>query len=334
MTMSADGARGRLRELSDFAAPWAVWIAATLRLPDHVEAGATRLPELAERVGVDRDALERLLRYLVARGVFAREDAGYANTEVSRLLMDEVGWRQWLDLDGAPGIWAESWTRLLEAIRTGTPGRGEDWYYGELARSGRAASFDSLMAVQVQANAEAVAREYDWSSVTDIVDVGGGTGVMLGTLLAAHPRLCGTLFDLPQVIGGVEPAERLRIVAGDVFHDPLPPGDAYILSQVLHGWADEGAAEILGRCAEASRHDARVLIVEAILPERPSADEASFDLFMFTLVGGRQRSLDDFARLAKSVGLEIRSSTPLNTGNSLLELRSPSPTSRPSRGHA
>jgi 2,7-dihydroxy-5-methyl-1-naphthoate 7-O-methyltransferase len=53
MTMSADGARGRLRELSDFAAPWAVWIAATLRLPDHVEAGATRLPELAERVGVD-----------------------------------------------------------------------------------------------------------------------------------------------------------------------------------------------------------------------------------------------------------------------------------------
>jgi O-methyltransferase domain len=334
MTMSADGARGRLRELSDFAAPWAVWIAATLRLPDHVEAGATRLPELAERVGVDRDALERLRRYLVGRGVFAREDAGYANTEVSRLLMNDVGWRQWLDLDGAPGIWAESWTRLLEAIRTGTPGRGEDWYYGELARSGRAASFDSLMAVQVQANAEAVAREYDWSSVTDIVDVGGGTGVMLGTLLAAHRRLCGTLFDLPQVIGGVEPAERLRIVAGDVFHDPLPPGDAYILSQVLHGWADEGAAEILRRCAEASRHDARVLVVEAILSERPSADEASFDLFMFTLVGGRQRSLDDFARLARSVGLEIRSSTPLNTGNSLLELRSPSPTSRPSRGHA
>jgi hypothetical protein len=87
-------------------------------------------------------------------------------------------------------------------------------------------------------------------------------------------------------------------------------------------------------CAEASRHDARVLVVEAILSERPSADEASFDLFMFTLVGGRQRSLDDFARLARSVGLEIRSSTPLNTGNSLLELRSPSPTSRPSRGHA
>jgi hypothetical protein len=144
----------------------------------------------------------------------------------------------------------------------------------------------------------------------------------------------GTLFDLPQVVGSAEPADHLRIVAGNVFCDPLPPGDAYILSQVLHGWADDGAAEILRRCAEAGRDDARVLVVEAIISERPSADEASFDLFMFTLAGGRQRSLEDFARLAESVGLETRSSTPLSTGNSLLELRSPSPMSHPSRGHA
>jgi 2,7-dihydroxy-5-methyl-1-naphthoate 7-O-methyltransferase len=320
--MSAEQARARLRELSDFAAPWAVWIAATLRLPDHVEAGATRLPDLAERAGADPDALERLLRYLVARGVFTREAGGYANTEVSRLLMDAVGWRQWLDLDGAPGLWAESWTRLLEAVRRGSPGRDEDWYYAELAGSGRAASFDSLMAAQVRANAEEIATEYDWSSVTDVVDVGGGTGVMLGTLLAAHPHLRGTLFDLPQVVGGIEPAERLRIVAGNVFHDRLPSGDAYVLSQILHGWVDEGAAEILRRCSNAARDGARILIVETIMPERPSPDDASFDLFMLTLAGGRQRSLEDFGRLAESVDLEIRSSTPLSTGNSLLELRS------------
>jgi 2,7-dihydroxy-5-methyl-1-naphthoate 7-O-methyltransferase len=332
--MSAEGARARLRELSDFAAPWAVWIAATLRLPDHIEAGATRLPDLAERVGADPDALERLLRYLVARGVFTREGGGYANTEVSRLLVDDAGWRQWLDLDGAPGLWAESWTRLLEAVRQGSPGRDEEWYYAELARSGRAASFDSLMAAQVRANAEQVATAYDWSPVTDVVDVGGGTGGMLATLLAAHPHLRGTLFDQPQVVGGVEPAERLRIVAGDVFHDPLPPGDAYILSQVLHGWADEGAAEILRRCAKAARDAARILIVETIMPERPSPDEAGFDLFMFTLAGGRQRSPDDFARLAESGDLEIRSSTPLSTGNTLLELRPRSRRSHPSRGHA
>ena len=84
-------AQDRLRELSDFAAPWAVWIAATLRLPDHIEAGAARLEDLSDRARTDPDALMRLLRYLVARGVFAETAGRYENTELSRLLLDEGG---------------------------------------------------------------------------------------------------------------------------------------------------------------------------------------------------------------------------------------------------
>jgi hypothetical protein len=319
----SDTARARLRELSDFAAPWAIWIAATLRLPEHIDAGAADVRDLAERAGAEPDALGRLLRYLVARGVFAESGGRYANTEVSRLLADEGGWRAWLDLDGAPGLWAESWTRLLAAIRTGSPGRGEGWFYDELVRTGRSASFDALMAAQARANAQHVADVYDWSPVARVVDVGGGRGVLLRTLLAAHPHLEGTLFDLAHVVSAADPAERLHIVAGDLFVDPLPEGDAYILSQIVHGWADEGAERILRRCAEAGSGGARILLVEGVIPERPSPDDASFDLFMLTLTGGRQRTLDEFRRLAQSAGLELRASHPLETGNSLVELRRP-----------
>jgi hypothetical protein len=319
----SDAPRARLRELTDFAAPWAVWIAATLRLPEHIEAGAAGLEDLAERANVEPDALGRLLRYLVARGVFAESDGRYANTDLSRLLTGEAGWRAWLDLDGAPGLWAESWTRLLTAIRTGSPGRDEGWFYEELVRTGRSASFDQLMAAQARANAEQVADVYDWSSVARVVDVGGGTGVLLRTLLAAHPHLEGTLFDLPHVVAAAEPAERLAIVAGDLFADALPEADAYVLSQIVHGWADEGAARILRRCAEAGSDDARTLLVEGVISAQPSVEEASFDLFMLTLTGGRQRTLAEFARLAQSAGLELRASHPLETGNSLVELRGP-----------
>jgi O-methyltransferase len=318
--VSSDAARERLRELSDFAAPWAVGIAATLRLADHIDAGATRLEELAERVGSDPDALQRLLRYLVARGVFAEENGVYANTELSTLLRDEQGWRQWLDLDGAPGTWAESWASLLEAVRTGSPNRDEAWYYEELTRTGRGASFDTLMAAQAQANAEQVAEAYDWSDIEHVVDVGGGTGALLRTLLDAHPNLRGSLFDLPDVVAAAEPAERLDIVAGNFFEDPLPSGDAYVLSQIVHGFPDDGAGELLSRCVEAGGDGARILLLEGMIPDRPSAGEASFDLFMLTLSGGRQRTPDEFRRLAQSVGLTVRSSQPLATGNSLLEL--------------
>ena len=318
--MSSDAARERLRELSDFAAPWAVGIAATLRLADHIDAGATRLEELADRAGADPDALERLLRYLVLRGVFAEENGAYANTELSRLLVDEAGWRQWLDLDGAPGIWAESWKSQIEAVRTGSPDRDEAWYYEELTRTERGASFDALMAAQVQANADEAAGIYDWNRVEHVVDVGGGTGVMVRTLLGAHPHLRASLFDLPAVVAKAEPAERLEIVSGDFFVDPLPRGDAYILSQIVHGFPDEGAGRILGRCAEAGGDGVRILLVEAVISDRATADEASFDLFMLTLSGGRQRTLDEFRRLAGSVGLTVRSSELLATGNSLIEL--------------
>jgi 2,7-dihydroxy-5-methyl-1-naphthoate 7-O-methyltransferase len=318
--VSADAAQARLRQLSDFAAPWALWIAATLRLADHIQAGANRLEALAERAGANAGALERLLRYLVARGVFLEEGRTYANTEVSELLLDGAGWRPWLDLDDAPGLWAESWGALLEAVRTGSPGRDEAWYYDELARTGRSGSFDALMAAQVRANAEQLAAEYDWSGVKHVVDVGGGIGTMLRTLLAANPRLRGTLLDLPQVVADVEAGDRLSVVAGNFLEDPLPAGDAYVLSQILHGWPDDGAARILARCLEAGGEGARILLVEGVISEHPSAEEASFDLFMLTLSGGRQRTLDEFRHLAESAGLRLQSSQRLATGNTLVEL--------------
>lgn len=313
--MSADE---RLRDLSDFAAPWAVSIAATLRLPDHVEAGATRVEELAERAGADPDALRRLLRYLVARGVFAETDGRYENTEVSRLLLEGRGRRHWIDLDGAPGVFAESWAGLLAGVRTGSPGRDESWFYEELARTGRGASFDAMMEVQARADAAQLAEGYDWSGVGHVADVGGGTGQLVRALLARHAQLRATLFDLPQVVASAEPAERLEIVAGNLLEDPLPEADVCILGRIVHGWPDAGAERILRRCADAAE---RILLVEAVLPERPSVAEAGFDLFMLTLTGGRQRTEAEFRRLAESAGLELRSSTPLATGNAVLELR-------------
>ena len=223
-------ARERLRELSDFAAPWSVWIAATLRLPDLLGDGPASAEELAARAGADPGALRRLLAYLVARGVFAETDGGYANTPVSELLRDDSGWRSWFDLDGAPGVWAESWTRLLTAVRTGSRARDEGWYYEELARTGRAESFDAAMAVQAARTAGEIASVHRWGQVEHVVDVGGGNGTLLRALLAARPHLRGTLFDLPQVVAGAEPADRLAIVAGDLFADPLPRGDVYVLS--------------------------------------------------------------------------------------------------------
>jgi hypothetical protein len=311
--MSATSPVERLRALSDFGAPWSISIAATLRLSDHIEQGASTVGELAECAGASPDTLRRLMRLLVAIGVFAEPEPGrYSNTELSTLLLDRHGWRPWLDLDGAPGIWAESWTRLLEAVRTGSGGRDSAWYHSEIAASGRGAHYDSLMASQVQANAERLAETFDWSTVGHVVDVGGGTGQMLRTLLDAHPHLTGTVFDLAQV-SPADLGERGSFVAGNYFADPLPTADTYVLSQILHSWGeDERATEILRRCSAARTEGGRILIVEGDSTDEPTATAASFDLFMLACTSGRRRNVAELEQLAAPVGLALVDAQPLN----------------------
>jgi hypothetical protein len=153
--------------------------------------------------------------------------------------------------------------------------------------------------------------------VETVVDVGGGTGLLHRTLLDAHPHLRASLFDLPQVVAAVEPGERLTVIPGNVLADPVPAADVHVLSQILHGWPDGGALRILERCAGGDR----ILLLESVLAEPPSADDASFDLFMLTLVGGRQRTLADFERLAARCGRSVTNVHPLESGHAVIELR-------------
>jgi 2,7-dihydroxy-5-methyl-1-naphthoate 7-O-methyltransferase len=328
LSVSADAdSRARLRELSDLATPWAIHVAATLRLADHVAAGARTDDELARAAGADAGTLGRLLRLLVAQGVFDEPRPGEVElNDVSRLLLDEVGWRPWLDLDGAPGIWNEAWTRLLRAVRTGSPGEGEQDFQERLAADpGRWDSFDELMAAHVESTAAALASAYDWSGVAHVVDVGGGTGTLLRELLQAHHDLRGTLLELPEVAAKARAsfadaglAGRCDVVEGSYF-DVMPAGDVYCLSQILHGFPDEPAAQLLRRCAEAGGPDVRVLVLEQILDPADAAS-TGFDLFMLTLGGGRQRTADQFRALAERTGLELRSATRLESETDLLVL--------------
>jgi 2,7-dihydroxy-5-methyl-1-naphthoate 7-O-methyltransferase len=317
--------RARLRTLSDLATPWAVHVAATLRLAGHVAAGATTPDELARAAGADAKTLVRLLRLLVVQGVFDEPRPGHVElNDVSRLLLDEAGWRQWLDLEGAPGIWTESWSRLLAAVRTGSPGADEQAFDERLAEDpARRDSFDRLMAAQVAGTATDLASAYDWSGVEHVVDVGGGTGTLLRELLRARPDLRGTLLDLPEVAAKAREAiaeagldGRCDVVAGSYF-DVIPAGDAYCLSQILHGYADEPAANLLRRCREAGSPGARILVLEGILDPDDSAS-IGFDLFMLTLGGGQQRAVDGFRALAERAGLQLQSATRLESGTDLI----------------
>ncbi|MEU1372475.1 methyltransferase [Streptomyces triculaminicus] len=312
-----------LTTLADLATPMAIRVAATLRVADHMADGRSTAAEIAEATGAHADALDRLLRHLVTVGLFTRDDTGaYAVTEYGRQLRDDhpAGKRRWLDLGGAVGRGDLSFVELAHTVLTGEaayPVRYGTSFWEDLgADPALSASFDALMGHHIELDNAGIADAYDWAALGHVVDVGGGSGALLRALLTAHPGLHGTVVDLPGPAATARRmfderglAGRARAVAGSFF-DPLPPGaGGYVLSAVIHDWADEPAAAILRRCAEAAGEKGVVLVVEAVGGDGESPSTA-MDLRMLAYNGGRERGLAEMRALAARAGLAVRAVRP------------------------
>jgi SAM-dependent methyltransferase len=309
-----------LGPLIDLATPMALRVAATLRLADFMPDDGTGdgavVGDLAERASADPEALARMLRHLVAHGVFTEPRPGQfaANRTAAMLRTGQPG-ALWLDLNGFGGRMDLAFTGLAHTVRTGEPAWEQVfgqpfWDYLD-ANPAISASFDATMAVD--AGNVAVADRYDWTTVRHVADIGGGTGTLIAEVLQRNPRLRGTVADLPetaararQYLAGLGLDGRCEVVSQSFF-DPLPAGaDAYLLSRVIHDWDDAAATAILRRCAEAAGSTGRVLVIES--HGSPGGDPAGFaemNLRMLVLTGGRERTINDYSSLAADAGLQV-----------------------------
>jgi 2,7-dihydroxy-5-methyl-1-naphthoate 7-O-methyltransferase len=327
--MSEDAWRA-LHSLLDLTTPWAIRAVATLRIPDLIASGVTRLETLAERCSADVETLGRVMSYLAARGIFAQPEPGsFTLTPVGRLLQEEAGLRAWLDQDGFGGRMDRAWPALLDSIRTGKPcydnAFGRSVWEDVQTDPRLAESFNTLMDAQSESLWPELLRAYDWSRAREIVDVGGGGGTIAVALARAHPHLQVTVLELPSVAEKAAErfareglAGRCRAQAGSMF-DPLPPGaDVYLLSIVIGDWTDAKAVAVLRRCAEAVGAAGRVLIVEAVLEGDPAAS-ASMDLAMLVVSEGRSRTVEQFSAIIGAAGLELVRIYLMPSGRCVLE---------------
>ena len=317
-------------ELSDLSTPWSVHVVVTLRIAEHIAAGKTGIHDLAAASGADSDALQRVLRHLVSKGVFEEPSTGqFALNDSARALLDP-GARHGLDLDNFGGRMAHAWSTLLSAVRSGAPAYhevfGRPFWEDLQAHPGIAASFDALMGPGHGLPDPDVLVRGDWETVRTVVDVGGGTGALLSEILRARPNVRGTLVDFPATVArsaetfrqaGV--ADRVTTV-GQSFFDPLPAGaDLYLLKNVLADWPDRDATAILRRCAEAARPAGRFVLLGGVSPDESGAP--SPELLMMVLVGGKGRSLTEFRELARVAGLDVHAAERQPSGRFVVECR-------------
>lgn len=220
---------------------------------------------------------------------------------------------------------------LLYSVKSGEPAFDSLFglpYFEYLARRPEAAtSFNAMMDGLTRETSSAAA--YDFSDLSTVVDVGGGQGALIAAVLQANPRTRGILFDTDSAIADAGPvltalgvADRCDTVAGDFF-DALPEGgDAYVLKWVLHDWDDEDALAILRTCRRAMSGEARLLVVESLMPpgNEPFFAKA-LDITMLVLLGGRERTEAEYQSLMEAAGFEPTRVVPTGSPVSVIEGR-------------
>jgi len=154
----------------------------------------------------------------------------------------------------------------------------------------------------------------DFSGHTRVVDVGGGGGHLLATILTAFPNLDGTLFDrehmLPKArehLAATVGLDRVRLVGGDMRLDVPAGGDVYILCRVLAAWDDDVVVTIFENCRRAMAGSSpRLLVLDRFVDDdEPTILPALWDLHLLMTTGGGHRSLSRVTNLVQRTGFDV-----------------------------
>lgn len=309
-----------------------IYVAAKLGIADLLSSGPLGIQALAESTETHAPSLYRLIRALAGLGVVREnEDGDYETTPLGRCLArgSAGALRARAILNGEE--WYAAWGGLLQSVRTGETAFdhiiGKPFFEHLTANATSAAVFNEVMASSTEGAARAVAEAYDFSRFKTIVDVGGGTGAFLAGILQANPHARGVLFDQPDVVaaaGGpltsAGVADRCDVVGGDFFEAVPGGGDVYMLSWIIHDWDDERSTAILKKCREAMAPDARLLVIEQVIPpgNEPSLSKL-YDLHMLVLSGGRERREDEYRDVLTASNLQLARIIPTGVPRSVIE---------------
>ncbi|KAL4863830.1 hypothetical protein BDV12DRAFT_201696 [Aspergillus spectabilis] len=302
------------------------------RVADHIaEHGPQPVSTLGLRCGIQPQRLDQLLDTLVNNGIFAynASDQTYSNNRASALLRHDhwAQWHLWADL--YPNEFFNVSRSMPQAVKLGESRTAAQIDYGTdlnlfeyLAKEGKLPKFQKTLGAGAVAQAQGLTVDYPWAELgaETIVDIGGGSGAFLASLLRAHPELRGSLVDLQSVIDLITPefrepggkyadiGERVQdLVVGD-FTKQIPPAAVYTMKWCLHDWMDDDVLTILKnvRRSIVSSPESRFLVIESVKsPGRSGRLPRYGDLTMMITCNGKERSLEDWQHLGELAGWEI-----------------------------
>ena len=309
-----------------------IYVAAKLGIADLLKDSPKSCDELATATGTHAPSLYRVLRALASLGVFAETQPNHFTlTPLAACLQSDTpnSVRACVILQGEE--YYQAWGEFMHSVQTG--GSSFEHIYGMnlyeyLAQNPESAKiFDEAMTNLSVTEIATIAASYDFSSIQTLVDVAGGEGLLIASILKSNPTLKGVLFDRPHVIERAKPfleaeglLERCQLAAGNFFESVPEGGDAYILKYIIHNWDDERAIAILKQCHKVIPDNGKLLVGEKVIPPGNEPFTGKFfDLHMLAVTSGRARTEAEYRALFEKAGFKLTRVFPTQEEVSILE---------------
>jgi hypothetical protein len=322
-----------LQMLFGYAPARAISIVAQLRIADLLAEGSKTAEELALTTNSHSRSLYRLLRACASVGIFWEDsDKRFSLSPMAEFLRSDHpqslrAFAQML----AHEEQFQTWSALDFSVQTGRPafdkvhGMPIFEYYPTHPKSGQI--FNDAMTSMSLGSSMAVIQAYDFSGITKLVDIGGGHGFLLASVLKKYPTMTGVLYDTPPIVAEAKElvekhgvANRCELVGGNFFESAPSGGDAYMMKHIIHDWNDAECVMILKHCRKGINQGGKLLVIEMVVPEgnEPSLSKL-LDLQMLAVLPGCERTEAEYGALFREADFELTKIVPTMSPYSVIE---------------
>jgi hypothetical protein len=279
---------------------------------ESLSSGPQSTDELAGICHVNQNVLSRTLRYAAFIDLVNLTEGKYSLTEVGRCFLKNVPGSLYgsASFISAPP-WRDSWNNFTHCLVTGLPAfdhvMGMPLFEFLDTNEEYGKPFNNYQTMLTTMVAPIVPESYDFSVFKTICDVGGGQGILLKSVLKSAPLAQGILFDMESAMKQhvlADITERVKLVPGSFF-DTIPSADCFILKTVIHDWNDENSQRILTNCRKALNPGGKIILVEQVVEEPYTLSSLFYDLHMQVMMGGSERTEEEFRVLFLSAGLKL-----------------------------
>ena len=303
-----------------------------LNVADILAEGSLNLTDLATASKARPDRLGQILRPLYSNGIFSFDGSTgmYSNNHTSALLRSDhwTQWRNWVELYGnqfydiARGIPAsvrEDATRWGAQINYDT----DQDMFTYFQAQGWVPQLHKTLGGGAFAQAPGILEDYDWGDVADntVLDIGGGGGALIASLLRKHKTIRGGVFDLAKTIEHITPffqpggqfedlesrVPKENLIAGSFF-EFIPAFEVYTMKWVLHDWKDDDVIKILEKVRKAivRGEKSRLIVLESILSDDRIGRLSRYgDINMMMTANGQERTEKQWREFAEKAGWKV-----------------------------